>query len=227
VRDRGHHDASPGGPGLVCGRAEELLSDHLDGTLDPVLAAELQAHLSACDGCRGLRDALAEVLEVLHRPLEMEPDPGLAERVAVAAWRAGRRRAQAAVAWRIPVRVHAAAAVFAIALSAGLFLLGASPGGLPAREVPFSMRLTEARDSLIETRDRLVEDYHIVRVLVGTVFEGRMDRVGERVEDYRRLLERRNRPSAAPKKSQARPTILNGEPVASVRERVHAFKGDC
>ena len=30
---------------LQCRRAEELLSDHLEGTLDEVLDAELRAHL--------------------------------------------------------------------------------------------------------------------------------------------------------------------------------------
>jgi hypothetical protein len=31
----------------------------------------------------------------------------------------------------------------------------------------------------------------ILRVVVGAAFEGRLDRVNDRVEDYRRLLERR------------------------------------
>jgi hypothetical protein len=187
---------------LDCRRAEELLSDHLEGTLDLRTRAELDAHLAACAECRELHAALGEVLEVLHKPPEMEPGPQLAERVAAGAWRLGRQRAEVAKARHIPVPVHAVAASVAIALSAGLFFMGAaSPGTTPAREVPLSVRMTEARDSMIETRDRLVEDYHILRVLVGTVFEGRLDRVGQRVEDYRRLLERRNRPSAAPKKS--------------------------
>jgi hypothetical protein len=207
-----------------CRRAEELLSDHVEGTLDPLLARDLEAHLLACAECRGLRDALAEVMDVLRRPLVMEPGPGLAERIAAAAWQAGRRRAQVALARHIPVRVHAAAAALAVALSAGLFLVGASPGSTPAREVPFSVRLTEAKDALIETRDRFVEDYHILRVLVGTVFEGRLDRVGERVQDYRRLLERRQRPSPAPKKTEEGPTSLNAAPSRSVRERVHEIE---
>jgi hypothetical protein len=203
---------------LECRRIEELLSDHVEGTLDAVLRAEVDVHLAGCEECRSLRESLVDVLDVLQRPPEMEPGPALAARVAAASFRAARQRVQVAVARRIPVRIQAVAAVFAIGLSAGLFLLGASPGGAPAREVPLSARITEARDSLIETRDRVVEDYHVARVLVGTLFEGRLDRVGERVEDYRKLLERRRRASPAPRKteSEAAPTNLNDGHVRAV-----------
>jgi hypothetical protein len=37
----------------------------------------------------------------------------------------------------------------------------------------------------------LLEDCRILRVVVGAAIEGRLDRVSDRVEDYRRLLERR------------------------------------
>ena len=47
---------------MPCHRAEELLSDHLDGTLDTVLDADVRAHLADCDRCRDLRDALTFVL---------------------------------------------------------------------------------------------------------------------------------------------------------------------
>ena len=43
----------------------------------------------------------------------------------------------------------------------------------------------------MERKDRLVEDVRILGVVLGTAFEGRLDRVNERVEDYRRLLDRR------------------------------------
>jgi hypothetical protein len=44
---------------------------------------------------------------------------------------------------------------------------------------------------LAERKDRLVEDVRVLRVVLETAFEGRVERVGERVEDYRKLLERR------------------------------------
>jgi predicted aconitase len=55
---------------------------------------------------------------------------------------------------------------------------------------------------LAERKDRLVEDVRVLRVVLETAFEGRIERVGERVEDYRKLLERR-RP-AEPQEGPAR-----------------------
>jgi hypothetical protein len=51
-----------------------------------------------------------------------------------------------------------------------------------------------ASSSLLERKDRLVEDVRILGVVLSTAFEGRVEKVNERVEDYRRLIERR-RPS--------------------------------
>jgi hypothetical protein len=36
-----------------------------------------------------------------------------------------------------------------------------------------------------------MEDVRVLRVVIETAFEGRVEKVGERVEDYRKLLERR------------------------------------
>ena len=52
-------------------------------------------------------------------------------------------------------------------------------------------RASTAGVYLNERKDRLLEDVRILRVVVGAAFEGRLDRVNDRVEDYRRLLERR------------------------------------
>ena len=48
-----------------------------------------------------------------------------------------------------------------------------------------------AGSSLIARKDRLVEDVRLLGVVLSTAFEGRIDRVNERVEDYRRLIEKR------------------------------------
>ena len=66
-----------------------------------------------------------------------------------------------------------------------------------------------------EKKDRLVEDFRMLRVVVGTAFEGRVDRVNDRVEDYRRLLERRQR-DAQMERSQQAP---ERQPVARRRAR--------
>jgi hypothetical protein len=52
-------------------------------------------------------------------------------------------------------------------------------------------RTVSAGNLLRERKDRLVEDVRILGVVLTTAFEGRLERVNERVEDYRRLLERR------------------------------------
>ena len=189
---------------LHCRRAEELLSDHLDATLDDVLDNELRAHVAACERCRELRDALLEVLDVLRTSTEMEPSAGLAERAAAAALRAGRPRA----AFRIPgiaglpPWVLATAAVLALALSTGLVTASGGKGPLGSTG-HLARRVSSVGMYVAEKKDRLFEDFRMLRVLVGTAFEGRVDRVNDRVEDYRRLLERRQRDAQLERSRQA------------------------
>jgi anti-sigma factor RsiW len=38
-------------PRLNCADVVELVTDHLEGTLSPALAARVSAHLAECDGC--------------------------------------------------------------------------------------------------------------------------------------------------------------------------------
>lgn len=199
---------------LLCRRAEELLSDHLDGTLDDVLDADLRAHIAACDRCRELRDALLEVLEVLRTTTEMEPSKGLAERAAAAALRAGRPRATfrlPAIAG-LPPWVLATAAVLALALSTGLVTASGGKGPLGSTG-HLARRVSSVGMYVAEKKDRLFEDFRMLRVVVGTAFEGRVDRVNDRVDDYRRLLERRQR-DAQMERSQQAPS---GSPSPSPR----------
>ena len=53
--------------GLDCARAEELLSDHLEGVLDPLLARELEDHVRSCSACAGLREALIRHQDIVLR----------------------------------------------------------------------------------------------------------------------------------------------------------------
>jgi hypothetical protein len=174
---------------MDCQRAEELLSDHLEGALHAILRAELEGHLAGCAECRALREALGEVVVALHAAPELEAPAGLAQRAAAAA----RTRPRAVVirpAIVLPPWVQAAAAGFAlVALGTALMVVG------PERPTRAAQRLVgqtvTAGSHLMERRDRLVEDVRILGVVLGTAFEGRLDRVNERVEDYRRLLDRR------------------------------------
>jgi hypothetical protein len=67
---------------------------------------------------------------------------------------------------------------------------GSAPG--PARP-RFGQRIADATVYVVERKDRLVEDFRLLRVVVSTAFEGRLDRVNDRVDDYRRLLEQRKK----------------------------------
>jgi hypothetical protein len=193
--------------GIDCGRAEELLSDDCDGTLDDLFRPDLQAHLAGCADCRSLRAALGDVREALKRPTELAPPAGLADRISAAVVREARAPAArshvarpALQGWPLGGRVQAVAAAVVIASTTGLYM---SRGSAARQGTRLVERASNAGVYLMERKDRLVEDVRILRVVVSAAFEGRLDRVNDRVEDYRRLLERRrNAPGA--KKSGAR-----------------------
>jgi hypothetical protein len=175
---------------MDCQRAEELFSDHLEGTLHEILRRELDAHLASCPRCTGLREALGEVVEALRAFPEMAPGPALATRAAQAALAVAHRPIEVRPAFSVPQWVQAAAAGFAlISLGAMLMLVG------PEKPTRAAQRLVgetvHAGSSLMARKDRLVEDVRLLGVVLSTAFEGRIDRVNERVEDYRRLIEKR------------------------------------
>ena len=68
-------------------------------------------------------------------------------------------------------------------------------------------RTVNASVYILERKDRLVEDVRILRVVIGTAFEGRLDRMNDRVDDYRRLLEKRRADEEQAKKSGGRATF--------------------
>ena len=170
---------------IDCPRAEELLSDDCEGTLEALFRDELAAHLAACPRCRSLRAALGDVVSDLRQPPELPAPAGLADRVAAAVARAAKAPARKRAGF---LRFQAAAAVVAIAGTSALYSTRSPVLREGARLVE---RASNAGVYLMERKDRLVEDVRILRVVVGAAFEGRLDRVNDRVEDYRRLLERR------------------------------------
>jgi hypothetical protein len=190
---------------VQCRRTEELLSDHLDGTLDDVLDADVRAHLEGCGRCRDLNEAMVEVLDVLRSSVDMEPAKDLADRAATAALRAGRPRSTRRLLPDIaglPPWVLATAAVLALGLSTGLVTASGGKGPL-GTTTALARRVSSVGMYVAEQKDRLVEDFRMLRVVVGTAFEGRIDRVNDRVEDYRRLLERRRRDAQLESSRQA------------------------
>ena len=179
---------------MDCRRAEELFSDHREGSLDPVMLADLEAHLAGCAACLELRETLDDVLSALGGFSVLEPSAGLAERIATAAvarGRVSRRPVPSRVTpFRLPVGIQALAAGLAIVSSSVLLWTGMAPGPRLGTD-RLVERTVNAGVYLMERKDRLMEDLRILRMVVGTAFEGRLDRMNDRVDDYRRLLERR------------------------------------
>jgi len=195
---------------MTCTRAEELLADYCAGDLPAgPLRSELEAHLASCSACRALAAALDDVLALLRAARDpmsarlLEPPPGLAERAAGAALRAGR---VAGRAWSrgLPRRVQGLAAALALLATGAVWAgHGAFDRQLPQRLV---RRAATAGVRLIERKDRAVEDLRVLRVTVAATFAGRVDTVSERVDDYRRLLERRRAAPAASPEASPTPT---------------------
>jgi hypothetical protein len=189
---------------MDCRRAEELFSDDYDGTLPEPLRSELHRHLASCAECRALRAALGEVVEALRLYPVVEPARDLAARAATAALvrpRAVRPGPRHVFALHVPAWLQTAAAGLAL-IATGVLLLAIGPRA-PGRA---ANRLVEgtliASGYIVEKKDRLVEDFRLLKAVIGTAFEGRIDRMNDRVEDYRRLLERRRRDGQDERKRQ-------------------------
>jgi hypothetical protein len=180
---------------------EERLSEYVEGGLDAGLRADLESHLDGCDRCRLLLDALREVVAALRSVAVLEPPRDLAARAADAALRSGPLQRFAVSRARLtpPAWLLATAAGVALLVTASVVLLSRTPRG----PVPFRIaeRTNNAAAYLAERKDRLVEDIRILRVVIGTAFEGRLDRVHDQVDDYRRILEKR-RAAEAVRKTQ-------------------------
>jgi Putative zinc-finger len=206
--------------GIDCARVEELLSDHLEGTLDPLLARDVDEHLRGCARCRELREALSDVVDALRSYPSIEPAAGLAARVARAAILHAQQHRPMAFAPRLPPWLPAVAAGLSILTTLGILLV---QGGTARAGGRLMERTTSAGTYVLEKKDRLLEDFRILRVVVGAAIEGRLDRVNDRVEDYRRLVERRReaerlaRPSPSP---EATPPASRDLPNSAAPGRV-------
>jgi hypothetical protein len=185
---------------MDCPRAQELFSDHLDATLHPVLAAELERHLAACAACRELRAAFADVVGSLRSAPDAPAPAGLAERALravlarpIATPGAGGpqgRPLEIRPAFVLPRWLNAAAAGLAlIALGTTMAVIGPERGTRAARRLVGET--VTAGSGLLERKDRLVEDVRLLGAVLSTAFEGRIERVNDRVNDYKRLLEQR------------------------------------
>jgi len=65
------------GPRLTvhCQEIVELVTDYLEGALDPEMTAEVEAHLELCDGCDTYVEQMRTTVRALGRlPVESSPD---------------------------------------------------------------------------------------------------------------------------------------------------------
>ena len=71
---------------LSCQELVELVTDYLEGALDPVLRARFEAHIAVCDGCTEYLEQLRQTVAVVGtvRPEDLSPD---AERTLMHAFR--------------------------------------------------------------------------------------------------------------------------------------------
>jgi predicted anti-sigma-YlaC factor YlaD len=67
MTERGHR------PGLTitCQEVVELVTDYLEGVLDPAEVAEIEAHLNLCEGCTAYLEQVRTTIRMLGRvPVE-------------------------------------------------------------------------------------------------------------------------------------------------------------
>jgi hypothetical protein len=76
---------------------------------------------------------------------------------------------------------------------------------------------------LAERKERVAEDWRLLRIVIGTTLEGRLDLVQERVEQYRRRLEKQRAqpepgvsPSPVPSPENRRKTTNSNSPAAGL-----------
>ena len=178
---------------MSCERTRELFSDYRAGELPEPLRRDVSDHIASCDACAELREAFGEVVDLLRELPVVEPSLQLADRVAAASWRPlrpARSRRLPGRQLRALAALQAAAAI--VMLITGSFALAAGPDSEPVQRASrFLERTTNRFAALIEEKDQLVEDLQLIQVVIETALESRIDRVGDRVDDYRRLLEER------------------------------------
>jgi Putative zinc-finger len=186
---------------MNCRRAEELLSDHLEGTLSAPLVQELEAHLAECTQCRELRRMLPDVVLSLHElgRAELDLPAGLVGRVAARSF--GARVPQRVLRARHLSSAWQAAAVFLASVSLWMMFGSVSPASTQRLTTRIVERSANATAYVQERKDRVVEELRFLDVVLGTAFEERLDSMSERVEDYRKLLLRKREPPAPEKRS--------------------------
>jgi anti-sigma factor RsiW len=60
---------------LICQQMVELVTEYLDGVMEPKRRARFEAHLAGCDGCTNYIEQFRTTLVVVGRSLEVDDVP--------------------------------------------------------------------------------------------------------------------------------------------------------
>lgn len=66
---------------IICKQLVELVTDYLDGVLDPVVTARFDAHLLECDGCVNYLEQFQSTISTLGRVPSDQLDEGFRDRL--------------------------------------------------------------------------------------------------------------------------------------------------
>jgi anti-sigma factor RsiW len=66
---------------VICEQLVELVTDYLEGVLDPVVAARFDAHLLECDGCVNYLEQFQSTISTLGRVSSGQLDESFRERL--------------------------------------------------------------------------------------------------------------------------------------------------
>ena len=66
---------------IICNQLVELVTDYLDGALDPVVTARFDAHLLECDGCVNYLEQFQSTINTLGRVSSDQLGEGFRERL--------------------------------------------------------------------------------------------------------------------------------------------------
>ena len=66
---------------IICEQLVELVTDYLDGVLDPVVAARFDVHLMECDGCTNYLEQFRSTISTLGRIPPDQFDESFRERL--------------------------------------------------------------------------------------------------------------------------------------------------
>ena len=72
------------GTAISCQEVVEVVTDYLEGTLDPEAVAIFEAHVAICDGCQWYLDQIRITIDTVGRIEETDVPPELRDTVLAA-----------------------------------------------------------------------------------------------------------------------------------------------